>query len=898
MDDHPEDAEPDASQLGPPTVQRPTNVAWRLLQLTGCALAWLLLSRLDVTNPGWSGVVVAVPEGVVATYQWAMVAHLTMLVCALLRLACETDTRAAVSQATCAYACLLYASGYHMLRGGAASAVAGHLGSIFIPQQHLLNLFVLPVAELLLPSPATGDARPGGRATALGLPLTSALSVCAAVAATAPWTPPELRTAATLSLIGLAPVFARKLWCGLRAAGAAGFPAVLLVLLTVGSYIGGSIVVCTGVLGSHAVWRVQAAYGARDCLVAALCSVAMSPRTRNHGGDDNRGWAEGDAVPAQAIMGILRDEVRVPLSTIVGLMELLSSGSVGPLSDKMCQVVVTMSMSSKRALQVTDSILDSVRKNDTSVTMAPTYSTVHVGQVLCDVMKLVEPLKPSCVVLVNNMEELPLIQADVDQLAQVFFQILSNAVKFTRTGSVHVSSSMDSLGTRISVSIADTGHGMAQAKVDRLLQGCSGGGSDAHSSLHLVHAIVLAHNGSLQIKSTIGKGTKLTVRLPVSAPCVAPPDQSGKYGDDFELKGKSLVRSTGARKKTWGGANTGESNGSGGGGDVAYSGDPRRGGDPRKRGPATNHSTESLSGGAATAAFHDVKKFHHVVHGTPLVLSVDDDPINQMVIEDLLSNEGYKIVPSLSGHEALDYLDECETLPDIILMDVMMPDMSGYDVCRTIRERFSLVSIPVIIVSARNDPEDVMAGLSSGSVDYIKKPYHRQELLGRIRAQLRNRQVIEAEVQNRKVTERLKSMMPMSVIDRLGAGHSMIADAHASVTVLFANVAGFWSSGSSRGWDHAAGTADSPTTPQNALTTTDAHTPSELSNPGTGFADYGGPSTHESPAFVTHKGKGSMIEAIKIREASAGIGQRITRSITRSMSLEQLSPSGPGVGQE
>ncbi|KAG1673147.1 hypothetical protein FOA52_015258 [Chlamydomonas sp. UWO 241] len=101
-----------------------------------------------------------------------------------------------------------------------------------------------------------------------------------------------------------------------------------------------------------------------------------------------------------------------------------------------------------------------------------------------------------------------------------------------------------------------------------------------------------------------------------------------------------------------------------------------------------------------------------------------------------------------------------------------------------------------------------------------------------------------------------------------------------------------------QGWDHAAGTADSPTTPQNALTTTNAHTPSELSNPDTGFADYGGPSTHESPAFVTHKGKGSMIEAIKIREASAGIGQRITRSITRSMSLEQLSPSGPGVGQD
>ncbi|KAG1668067.1 hypothetical protein FOA52_010477 [Chlamydomonas sp. UWO 241] len=82
---------------------------------------------------------------------------------------------------------------------------------------------------------------------------------------------------------------------------------------------------------------------------------------------------------------------------------------------------------------------------------------------------------------------------------------------------------------------------------------------------------------------------------------------------------------------------------------------------------------------------------------------------------------------------------------------------------------------------------------------------------------------------------------------------------------------------------------------ENALTTTDAHTPSELYNPGTGFADCGGPSTHKSPAFVTRKGKGSMIEAIKIREASAGIGQRITRSITRSMSFEQLPPSGPGL---
>jgi len=141
----------------------------------------------------------------------------------------------------------------------------------------------------------------------------------------------------------------------------------------------------------------------------------------------------------------------------------------------------------------------------------------------------------------------------------------------------------------------------------------------------------------------------------------------------------------------------------------------------------------------------------------------------------------------MSGQEALAFLSSSETLPDLILLDVMMPDMNGHQVCRAIRELFPSVSIPVIIVSARSDPEDVMQGLSSGSIDYVKKPYHRQEMLSRVRAQLRNRELIEAEVRTRKVVEHLKPLMPMSVIHRLEAGQSIIADAHSSVTVLVAS---------------------------------------------------------------------------------------------------------------
>ncbi|EFJ46446.1 hypothetical protein VOLCADRAFT_93268 [Volvox carteri f. nagariensis] len=175
-------------------------------------------------------------------------------------------------------------------------------------------------------------------------------------------------------------------------------------------------------------------------------------------------------------------------------------------------------------------------------------------------------------------------------------------------------------------------------------------------------------------------------------------------------------------------------------------------------------------------------------YGGCMVLSVDDDPINQMVVENLLSPEGYKVEQAMSGSEALDFLKKTATLPDVILLDIMMPDMSGYEVCQEIRRRYSAVSIPIIMVSAKGHPEHVMKGLEAGSVDYVKKPFHRQELLSRIRAQVRNREIFEAEMESRKVTEMLKRILPMSVIQRLQQGQSMIADAHDEVTVLFASL--------------------------------------------------------------------------------------------------------------
>ena len=75
-----------------------------------------------------------------------------------------------------------------------------------------------------------------------------------------------------------------------------------------------------------------------------------------------------------------------------------------------------------------------------------------------------------------------------------------------------------------------------------------------------------------------------------------------------------------------------------------------------------------------------MKPFYREKNGSCMVLSVDDDPINQMVVESLLVPDGYKVEQAMNGSEALEFLSNSDTLPDVILLDIMMPDMSGYEV--------------------------------------------------------------------------------------------------------------------------------------------------------------------------------------------------------------------------
>ena len=86
----------------------------------------------------------------------------------------------------------------------------------------------------------------------------------------------------------------------------------------------------------------------------------------------------------------------------------------------------------------------------------------------------------------------------------------------------------------------------------------------------------------------------------------------------------------------------------------------------------------------------------------------------------------------MGGTEALEYLTACPMFPDLILLDVMMPDMSGYEVCEEIRKTYN-APIPILMVSAKGNPDDIAKGLEMGANDYVKKPFHRQEVSKRLK---------------------------------------------------------------------------------------------------------------------------------------------------------------------
>ena len=195
-----------------------------------------------------------------------------------------------------------------------------------------------------------------------------------------------------------------------------------------------------------------------------------------------------------------------------------------------------------------------------------------------------------------------------------------------------------------------------------------------------------------------------------------------------------------------------------------------------------------------------------------LVLVVDDQPANVKLLQQVLTTSGYEVITAGTGPEAL--VRTARDKPDLILLDVVMPTMSGYDVCRMIRANPATALLPIVMVTALDPVEERVNGIEAGADDFLSKPINQAELLARVKSLLRIRELHkQVEAQARQLAEwnsklearvsealsqlerlaRLKRFLSPKVAELIVAGEmdDPLATRRREVTIVFVDMRGF-----------------------------------------------------------------------------------------------------------
>jgi CheY-like chemotaxis protein len=150
----------------------------------------------------------------------------------------------------------------------------------------------------------------------------------------------------------------------------------------------------------------------------------------------------------------------------------------------------------------------------------------------------------------------------------------------------------------------------------------------------------------------------------------------------------------------------------------------------------------------------------------PVILVVDDIPTNIQLLANILDTQGYQVCEANNGTQALELVEE--VAPDLILLDIEMPGMDGYEVCHRLKAQPNTCEIPIIFLTARTNSDDIVKGFKAGAVDYVLKPFNTEELLARVhthvslkRSRDREHKLIEALRESLAHVKELKGLIPI-----------------------------------------------------------------------------------------------------------------------------------------
>lgn len=388
-------------------------------------------------------------------------------------------------------------------------------------------------------------------------------------------------------------------------------------------------------------------------------------------------------------------ELRTPLHGIINLAQSVMNseehgGQQLPAKNNMEQLISI----SRRMSYIVNSLLDLSRLRDHRLVVQPGPVSIHsTAAGVADMMQDLLQDKP-VTLSVNLPPDLPLAFADEKRVIQILFNLLSGAVTFTDQGAISVTAK--TLDKDLLVEVKYAGDGIAAAELDRINGVYDIAGEDhAAVGLGLIISrhLVELHGGAFHISSIPGEGSLFSFTLPAA-------DDSHETSLNM-----NLTRS-------------------------------------ENQGSSINNIVQHVSGDTGFAG-PTGQLLEHKLN----ILAVDDHPVNLKVLASILPSHQFNITMAGSGREALNLLTGSAMEWDLLIADVMMPHMSGYELTRRVRTRYSHSELPILLLTARDQIEDIHAGFSAGANDYISKPARAIELQYR---------VWSLAVLKRSVHERLK----------------------------------------------------------------------------------------------------------------------------------------------
>ncbi|MGM8213777.1 ATP-binding protein [Virgibacillus sp. W0430] len=371
-------------------------------------------------------------------------------------------------------------------------------------------------------------------------------------------------------------------------------------------------------------------------------------------------------------------ELRTPLNGIIGIAETLRGGAAGKITKELDRHLWMISISGRRLANLVDDIIDFSKLKNDDLVIRP--KPVHLFALTDVVLTICQPLtKDKPIILKNKIDSsTPLVMADESRLQQILYNLIGNAIKYTDQGEVIVSA--EKQDNRLEIIISDTGKGIAPQQIDAIFEPFRQGDSSISREvggsgigLSITKRLVELHQSDILVESTIGKGSKFSFTLPLSE------DQSTAM-----LEAASTITPRNVAEKE-------------------LSTVPMVGPSPKK---------------AKTT-----------------ILIADDEFVNLQVLKNQLTLEGYEVIAASNGEDVMKEVQK-RTI-HLLILDIMMPKLSGYEVCRRLRAHNSLVELPILMLTAKNQMNDRITAFQVGANDYLTKPCDKEELLARVKTLLK-----------------------------------------------------------------------------------------------------------------------------------------------------------------